>query len=101
MQVDIEILQALQDKPLIRLLVAVEKYGGDGISTRRLLESFNGNDLHSKLVEASARGFVKRNRVKPEEGKKGNWRMICLLSPKGRRLLQVAKQVQPFRERSE
>ena len=82
---EIETLQALQDKGLIRLLKAIEP---GSIATRRLFEKFSGNDLHRKLKEATERGFVTREKVKPEG--KGNWLMVNRLTPKGKRLLQVA-----------
>jgi hypothetical protein len=92
MEVDIELLQALQDKSLLRLLKAVERHGGsDGIGTRLLLETFNGNDLHRKLVQADREGYLTRDKEESREGKKGNYRVFNKLTPRGKRLLDVAE----------
>jgi hypothetical protein len=89
MKPDLALVQAMRDRSLLRLLAAIGEE--QSIGTRRLLEKFGGNDLHKKILEAERAGYIEREKVEPEG--KGNWSIYNRLSPKGRRLVQLAQQV--------
>ena len=92
MKVEAELFETIVNrKPMIRLLRRLDKEGGE-LATRRLLECFNGNDLHSQLLEAERLGFIERNVVPQPKGEKGNRRVVNVLTEKGRRLLRLAAQ---------
>lgn len=84
----------IQNKPLIRLLKAVENHGETGISTRRLLHELGSNKDHELIKQAQAKGLIKRFQIPQPQGVKGNDRTMNVITEKGRKVVDVAKQVQ-------
>jgi hypothetical protein len=63
---------ARTNKGLVHLLKAVEKAGGDGIPTRKLLNDIHMTGYGQTLIRrAEEHGFIKREERPPEEGRKG------------------------------
>jgi hypothetical protein len=89
MKPDLALVQAMRDRSLLRLLAAIGEE--QAIGTRRLLEKFGGNDLHKKILEAERKGYVEREKVEPEG--KGNWSTVNRLTPRGRMVVRMARQV--------
>jgi hypothetical protein len=81
----------LNEKPMLRMLTIVVESGSKGIATRRLLEKLGANGLHRLLPAAQKRGYIKRVKVKKPKGQKGNYLMVNLLTPEGKRIVKTAK----------
>jgi hypothetical protein len=78
---------ARMNKGLITVLKAIQKYGDEGISTRKLLyDKVKMIGYGEKLINRAEKlGYVKRDKVPPKG--KGAWLKINRLTPKGKKLL--------------
>jgi hypothetical protein len=76
---------------LVRLLIAVNRAGKRGISTRRVCEQvFNSRSYGLEMLkEAAKQELITRSTpVPPGKGERGNWLVVNKITPKGRRLLK-------------
>jgi hypothetical protein len=82
----------VNDRPLVRLLLIINKDGSDGYPTRKLLKRLGSNELHPLLARAEKEGYIKRERRKPEG--KGNHLVCNYLTKKGKALVDLARKIQ-------
>ncbi len=78
---------ARMNKGLITVLKAIQKYGDEGISTRKLLYNEIKMIGHGEklLKEAEKLGYIKRKEEPPIE--RGAWFVINRITLKGKKLL--------------
>jgi hypothetical protein len=92
-RVDKETLRTLvKRRAMLRVLSILAKQKGNVLSTRRLLQELGANNLHHAILQAEKEGYIKRKRVKPQG--KGNHPVYNHLTPKGRRLAELNKQLE-------
>jgi hypothetical protein len=81
--------KAISSRSLLTMLRIVASHGNEGISTRRVLQAAQSNDIHPLLAVAQKKGYITRVTVPQPDGIKGNHRVVNTITPSGLKAMEV------------